>query len=267
MAAVQERRPHQRDRVRIVQLTDTHLHADPGWELYGINTDRSLRQVLATASEKSPDPDLILLTGDLVHDGSSDGYRRLADHIGRLGTPAYSLAGNHDVPDTMARLFRGPPLDYRDSLVIGGWLLVFLNSHLPGSDAGELGEEQISWLESLLTSTDHRHVLLCVHHHPVPVGSPWIDSIGLRDAASLWQAIRSCPQVRGILWGHIHQDYTGEKDGVRLLGSPSTCVQFAPRCDSFGVDQAPPAYRWLELGGDGSIETGIVHVPLADGGS
>ncbi len=264
VATQQVLRPKQHDRIRIVQFTDTHLHADPGWELYGINTDRSLRHVLATARERSPAPDLVLLTGDLVHDGSSDGYRRLAYHVGQLGTTGYSLAGNHDVPDTMARLYRGPPVDYRDSLAIGGWLLVFLNSHLPRSDAGELGEEQISRLESRLAGDDQRHVLLCVHHHPVPVGSPWIDSIGLRDAARLWQALRPHRRVRGILWGHIHQDYTGEKNGVRLLGSPSTCVQFAPRCDSFSVDEAPPAYRWLELGGEGSIRTGIVHCPLPE---
>ncbi len=255
-------RSNQTEQIRILQFTDTHLHADPGRELYGVNTDQSLAHVLDKAGAEKPAPDLIILTGDLVHDGSSQGYSRLAGHIGRLGAAAYSLAGNHDAPATMARLFRGQPVHYRDSVLIGGWLLVFLNSHFPGSDAGELGEEQIEHLESLLASSHGQHVLLCLHHQPVPVGSPWIDSIGLKDAASLWRVLQRHAGVRGILWGHIHQAYTGEKHGVRLLGSPSTCMQFTPRSDEFIVDQAPPAYRWLELGPDGSIETGIVPCPL-----
>ncbi len=251
-------------RIRIQQFTDTHLHADSGKELYGLDTERSLRQVLAKAREAAPAPDLILLTGDLVHDGSSHGYRRLAGYMGERGVPAYALAGNHDAPATMASIFQGLPVDYRDTLTIGAWLLVFLNSHLPGSDAGALGGKQLEQLRALLDDCQNRHVLLCLHHQPVPVGSPWIDRIGLQDAAELWQVLERRPEVRGILWGHIHQDYTGEAHGVRLLGSPSTCVQFAPRCDDFRLDDIPPAYRWLELAADGAIETGIVHCPLPD---
>ncbi len=253
---------HESEQIRILQFTDTHLHADPGRELYGVNTDQSLSHVLDKSAEEHPAPDLILLTGDLVHDGSIDGYARLEQHIGRLGVAAYSLAGNHDAPATMTRLFRGQPVHYRDFVVIGGWRLVFLNSHLPGSDAGELGTDQLAHLESLLASAHGQHVLLCLHHQPVPIGSPWIDSIGLRDAASLWQVVQRYAVVRGILWGHIHQAYTGEKHGVRLIGSPSTCMQFTPSSDEFLLDQAPPAYRWLKLEADGSIDTGIVSCPL-----
>jgi len=47
---------------------------------------------------------------------------------------------------------------------------------------------------------------------------------------------------------------------VRLLASPSTCVQFAPGSESFKVDDQPPGYRWLTLHTDGRIETGVSRV-------
>jgi Icc protein len=47
---------------------------------------------------------------------------------------------------------------------------------------------------------------------------------------------------------------------IRLMGTPSTCMQFAQDADEFEVDHRPPAYRWLELGADGGIETGIEWV-------
>jgi hypothetical protein len=37
-------------------------------------------------------------------------------------------------------------------------------------------------------------------------------------------------------------------------------MQFAQNADEFEVDHRPPAYRWLQLGDDGNIETGIEWV-------
>jgi Icc protein len=47
---------------------------------------------------------------------------------------------------------------------------------------------------------------------------------------------------------------------VRLMGTPSTCMQFTQNSDEFAVDTRPPAYRWLELEPDGGLETGIEWV-------
>jgi len=44
------------------------------------------------------------------------------------------------------------------------------------------------------------------------------------------------------------------------MGTPSTCMQFAQDTDEFQVDERPPAYRWIELGADGSVETGVEWV-------
>jgi hypothetical protein len=37
-------------------------------------------------------------------------------------------------------------------------------------------------------------------------------------------------------------------------------MQFADDANEFQVDSRPPAYRWLLLGDDGSLETGIEWV-------
>ena len=60
--------------VRILQLTDTHLFADPGGRLLGQNTRHTLELALDLATGTSDGFDLVLLTGDLVHDESWEGY-------------------------------------------------------------------------------------------------------------------------------------------------------------------------------------------------
>jgi Icc protein len=96
-----------------------------------------------------------------------------------------------------------------------------------------------------------------LHHHPVEMGSRWLDGIGLANAGEFWRVIDSHTHVRGIVWGHVHQEYDGERNGVRLLGTPSTCAQFLPKSDRYAVDSRPPAYRRFNLHDDGRIDTEV----------
>ncbi|MDB4542942.1 phosphodiesterase, partial [bacterium] len=66
--------------------------------------------------------------------------------------------------------------------------------------------------------------------------------------------------VRGVLWGHVHQEVDRLHNDVRLLASPSTCVQFAPGSPGFRADDQAPGYRWLDLHEDGTIATAVSRV-------
>ena len=44
------------------------------------------------------------------------------------------------------------------------------------------------------------------------------------------------------------------------MAAPSTCIQFHPTNDNFTIDNAQPGYRWLNLGADGTIESGVERV-------
>ncbi|MOA49871.1 3',5'-cyclic adenosine monophosphate phosphodiesterase CpdA [compost metagenome] len=76
--------------------------------------------------------------------------------------------------------------------------------------------------------------------------------------------IERFPQVKAMLWGHIHQEFDQLREQVRLLASPSTCVQFAPGSEEFQVDRSAPGYRWLRLHADGLLETGVSRVTGID---
>jgi len=98
------------------------------------------------------------------------------------------------------------------------------------------------------------------------VGSRWLDAMAVDNADELFRLIDAAPQVRAILWGHVHQVYEGERKGVRLLSCPSTCVQFLPGSDGFALDTLPPGYRWLTLYPDGRIDSGVERLPAYPAG-
>ena len=76
-------------------------------------------------------------------------------------------------------------------------------------------------------------------------------------AVALFAVLDRFPQVRAVLWGHVHQEIDRQRNGVRLLASPSTCIQFAARSEDFQVSEEQPGYRWLRLHADGQVESGF----------
>lgn len=89
-----------------------------------------------------------------------------------------------------------------------------------------------------------------------------MDTMLLADSANFWSVVKQNPQVSGVLWGHVHQNFDTFKNGARLLASPSTCVQFAARSTNFALDPLAPGFRFLRLFADGSINTEIIRVEL-----
>jgi Icc protein len=245
---------------RLLQISDPHLFADPEGDLLGQRTRLTLEGVLNLAGAKFGAADRVLLTGDLTQDASPAAYRYLADRCGRLGLPCHALPGNHDDPQEMARSLGAGPIDIPRQIDCGPWLLVMLDSTLAGKEGGHLTADSLHWLASALAARPQTPTLLALHHQPVPVGSPWLDEIGLNNAEDLFAILDHQPQVRGLVFGHIHQDFSAERKGVALLGAPSTCIQFLPGSQDFALDAATPGFRWLELHPDGGIDTGIERI-------
>lgn len=245
--------------LELVQITDSHLFADAREKLLGLETRYSLARVVDQVLQERPRIDLMLATGDLSQDGSADSYHHFSRETQRIASPKRWCPGNHD--DLTAMLNAAGDSDLMQPVLdLEGWRIVLLDSLVPGAVFGFLDEAQLRLLEQALTDAQGRHCLVCLHHHPVLIGSRWMDSIGLRNADALFAVLDRHPQVRALLWGHIHQAFEAERDGVRLLASPSTCMQFEPGSEDFQIGSQAPGYRWLRLHPDGRVESGVSRV-------
>jgi Icc protein len=243
--------------VRVLQVTDPHLFADAATEIYGIRTAESFAAVVAQAAAAGPRLDAVLVTGDIGDDLSEPAYGRFRDTLAPLGVPVYCLPGNHDEPSTMARLFAGTGFQFGGSAMLGSWRLVLLDSHVPGEPFGRLGAEALARLERELASARDRPTLVAVHHPPMPVGSDWIDALGLQDGPALLELLARHPAARAVTSGHVHQAFEGRYAQLRLFTTPSTCAQFTPGTEQCVMDTRPPGWRRLELWPDGRIDTRV----------
>jgi len=247
----------------LLHFTDSHLYGDREHLLKGISPMANYSAVLDLAHRNMPEVDAVILGGDMAQDESAEAYRHVAEPLNRWQVPVMISPGNHADLPTLYRVLV-PALEsgpgYSVDLALGGWRLLTISTHQVGSVPGWISEEELQRLASLLDAAVDQHVLVALHHPPLLVGSRWMDAIGLKNRDALWQLLENYPQVRLLLNGHIHQAFDGVHQGVRVLGSPATSVQFIPGEDDFALDGVSPGYRWLKLYDNGDLETGIERV-------
>ena len=244
------------DVLRIVQLSDCHIAGDSDADYRGQNADRNLRSLLPAIRQWQPD--VLLLTGDISEDASAASYGRVAAMMNSLGAPVIALPGNHDDPEVMSRYFPQGPWQGPFNFEKKGWQLLLLDSTRAGKVSGWLSKEILDRLDSLLGQCDAAHALIALHHQPVPVQSAWIDRYALNFKGAFFEVLDQHPAVRAVVWGHIHQDFSLERNGTLLLGAPSSVANSLPNHEKFTPDLAGPACRWLELRSDGKLETGLI---------
>ncbi len=204
--------------------------------------------------------DRALITGDLVQDNSVEAYERFRELLLPLNMRMHCVPGNHDDRDLMRPVCSRPPFSYCAKEAIGDWLIVGLDSCITDDAGGDISAEELERLETIVTESSAKYVMVNLHHPPVPMGSAWLDTVLLRNGDEFLQRLQKMDRVQLLVFGHVHQPYEKEHDGVLILGTPSTCRQFKPGSDDFDVDDRPPAYRRITLRSDGGIENELIWV-------
>ena len=250
----------------LLQLSDLHILADADATLIGVNTRHYFNQVLELAFAEQGSVDSVLLTGDLAQDPVASSYRYIADTLRDYAVQCLCLPGNHDDYPLMQQTLTTENISCNKQTVLANWQIICLNSQIIGSEGGELAAEELNFLESCLQDQPDLYALVAVHHHCLATDSVWMDTMQIANSETFLALIARYPQTKLIVHGHIHQEMDTTVNGVRVLGTPSTCFQFKPRSQHFAVDDAPPAYRVIRLYPDGRVDSEVsrLHERIAE---
>ncbi len=236
----------------LIQLSDCHLSEDPDVDYRGENADANLKRLLPAIRALRPDG--LVLSGDISEDASPSSYRRVLDLLEGICPDIAWLPGNHDDRAVMEAVFTGEGISAGPVLERAGWQIVLLDSAVPDRPEGHLDEKRLAPLDQL----DGQHpALVFVHHQPVPVNAPWIDKYLLVEAEQLWDRLDPAV-VRAVAFGHVHQVFRGEKNGIACLSAPSTVANSQSETDTFTPDPTGPKARWFRLQPSGQWQTGLV---------
>lgn len=245
--------------LKFIQLSDLHLFADPMQSLLGVNTHDSLQAVLARLRQEE-EVDFIILSGDLSQDRSKASYQQVKASLSELGLPVYWLPGNHDDVAIMSHVLADALFKNDKQIVLPHWQLILLDSQIPGEVPGHLSDTALQYFEQCLQTHPDHHALVMFHHQPVPVGSQWLDVLGLTNADKFWQMATRYPRLSLVLFGHVHQAYQQAKAHITCYAPPSTCIQFKPHSAEFALDPNPPGYRVMVLHANGQHDTHVQRI-------
>jgi Icc protein len=238
----------------LLQITDVHLRAQPGARLLGVDTWDSLNAVLDQALAEA-EPDALLVTGDIAHEPEPRAYERFGALIEeRFSCPVLMLPGNHDVTGAMGASAA------RTRLELENWLVLALDSHVDDEPEASVEEADFQVVKNGCAEADGRHVLVATHHPPVVVDTPWLDIHRIQNGEELLEWMSEHSTVRAMVFGHAHQEIDSSHRQIRLLGTPSTCFQFAPRTEGFSIDERKPGYRWIYLDASGGVRSSVKRV-------
>ncbi len=223
-----------------VHVTDLHLVA-PGGLLYGLDPAERLRAAVADIAARhgpggAAPAAFALVTGDLTHHGDAEAYAALREILAGLPFPTHLLLGNHDDRRAFRHAFPEAPVDeagfVQQAVPTPAGTCLMLDTHAPGRPDGELCARRIAWLAARLGETTGP-VLLFLHHPPLPVGIPFMDGMGLKDADALWGALAPHRgRVRHIFHGHLHRPIAGSWRGIPLSSLRGTAF-------AVSLDQQP----------------------------
>lgn len=237
--------------MRIAQLSDPHLRP-PGLLYQGlVDSNAMFESAVDQLNALSPAVDLVLLSGDVVDEGTAAEYAAAGAAISRIRAPVLAIPGNHDDREGFRRQFA-----HHEHLPDSGPMhfavedrgpvrIVAVDVTVPGRHHGDLTESAARWLEETLARAPDRPTIVMLHHPPFESGIACIDVYACRNGDRLSAVISRHPCVERIVCGHIHRSMQLRFGGTLLCTAPSTTTAIALRLgpDAEAVSFVePPAF-------------------------
>ena len=214
-----------------IHISDTHIHTDPDFTgaWVDFSSRRPVQAMIESINSLPFHIDFILHTGDVMTKPQQpEDYVVAREILGQLKHPIYYVPGNNDDPQWLQSVLLeqepNPHLDY--TFEHNGVQFICLDSHDPNSRGGKLEPEQLAWLDDLCSVEDDRPLVIAIHHHVLLTGSHQLDSGMLRQGDALHQTLLKVKhRLRGVFYGHIHEQIITTRDGITYYSVLSGWLQ------------------------------------------
>lgn len=227
-------------------LSDTHIAADPTKVLRDTHLCNNLKAVVAEVKALSKPASAVFLSGDAALTNGQQGdyeqlMNQLAPLLGKGASPLHIGLGNHDDRATFRAVVKPdapPPVDSKHVALVEGrdvnWFLVD-TLRFTNKVEGELGEEQLRWLDASLKAHADKPAIVLGHHNPQFPPAPQPDNAdsakikhtGLVDTEAFVGLLESHRHVKAYVYGHTHA-WAHEKraSGLHFINLPPVAYVF-----------------------------------------
>jgi Icc protein len=210
----------------IAQISDTHIALDtPDAE----QRIRDFEDTIADINALDPAPDVIVHTGDIVHNGRPDEYAEAVRILAKARAPVYVIPGNKDDRANLRAAFAAggylaPDSDFIDYAVEGYPVrLIAVDTLNTGSSRGGFCPARAKRLVELIDAEPSKPIAVFAHHPPfeVSVGPDPLNFETPEMMARLRQALQHSGRVVAVFSGHVHRGTAGHVGSIPATVMPS----------------------------------------------
>jgi 3',5'-cyclic AMP phosphodiesterase CpdA len=209
----------------IAQISDTHIALDAP------DADQRIRDFELTVADINaldPAPDVIVHTGDIVHNGRQDEYARAVRVLAQARAPVYVIPGNKDDRVNLHAAFspRGylkPGSDFIDYAIEDYPVrLIAVDTLNTSSNRGDFCPERAKRLIEMIDAETSKPIAVFAHHPPfeVKVGPDPINFETPEAMARLRQALQHSGRVVAVISGHVHRAAEGHVGSIPATVMP-----------------------------------------------
>jgi 3',5'-cyclic AMP phosphodiesterase CpdA len=206
----------------IAHISDSHICLP---EPEGAHRLRDLVQVVDEVNRR--EVDVVVHTGDIVHQGLAEEYHAARAILDGLNAPLYVIPGNKDRRDPMREILAGAIGRLKDKAffqyAVNDWpvRLIMLDTLNESHRLGQFCQTRLDGLAALLEEQTEKPAIIFMHHPPFDVvEAPHPFQFDSQESVEqLSKVLQRHPQVQAIFCGHSHR-YAEDKVG----GIPSRTI-------------------------------------------
>ncbi len=230
----------------------------------------ALEACVVAINRLDPQPDLIVHSGDVVHNGTAAEYRAAGDVLAQLRVPLAAIPGNKDERTELLDAF---PLPGGTAQCAGfaqfvmdhdGARLIFLDTKSENSNRGTMCEARFAHFADAMTGND-RPVIVFAHHPPFDV--PTLpEPFQFEDRAiadRFLDLCHGCTQPVTLITGHVHRPYEGRVGNVDVRTLTALAIDLR-KGDAMGDWAEDPFYYLDRIGAQGALEATLTPVRSQD---
>ena len=204
----------------IAQISDTHLALDTA---DADQRTRDFTRTIADINALDPPPDVIVHTGDIVHNGRQDEYTEARAILAKARAPVYVLAGNKDDRANLRAAFSpfgylAPDSEFIDYAIEDYPVrLIAVDTVSSGSNKGDFCPARARRLIEMIDAEGTKPIAVFAHHPPfeVMVGPERLHFEAPEMMARLRQALQHSGRVVAVFSGHVHRAAEGHVGHIR----------------------------------------------------
>ena len=200
----------------LVQISDTHLSDEAPQRM------QDLKNCINAINNLPHQPDLVVHTGDITHNGLAQEYKTARALLNELNVPYYVMAGNRDSRAELLAEFSEPQYQLPKKGFVQYSVehypvrLIMVDTISEESNKGALCSERLEHLGALLAADTKKPTALFLHHTPYEatgIPDPY-QYDNWEDVDNLTQLLSQYSNICGMYCGHVHRFIDGEIAGI-----------------------------------------------------